>query len=81
MLFAYKFPKLWKFSFLYQMITMMAKELMPIDYGQTHLLQLMFEYFLFLISFTYMAKIDIVVGNLVIILTFIGCRSVLYNDE
>ena len=37
MLVACKFPKLWKFSFLYQMITVTVKDLILIDYGDEHL--------------------------------------------
>ena len=80
-LIALKFPQIWKYCFEYQMLTMIVKELMPVDYGDTHLFQLMLEHFVILVAFTYHAKIDIVLGMFTVGFAYIGCRSVLYKDD
>ena len=74
-------PQLCKYFYQYQIVYVLARELMPIDYGSQHQQSILLENFATLLLFTHYIWLDIISASVALSIVMVGSRTLLYNDS
>ena len=74
-------PQICNYMHQYQMILFLAKELMPLDTGSTHLFCMLVENFVILILFSHYIWLDYISATAAISFVALWVRTFLYNDN